>query len=197
MTSAVATRVAGAFPATYAHDVAAVVAMLSPVNQAPTPHDIAAIALRGEAVRIPARIYFPEPSPEKFDLLTEREKLVARCLFTRHHDGVVRERMIKPLLLETAFWTVPFVVQLLGEYVVEIVRLIDEQLPPGDAVAYAEFLNENPCFWRLTRSRMVSYWDCYYRREFPNLDHYPGRRVLDRLETWRTKNLEHTGQLTP
>ena len=197
MASAVATRIAGAFPSECAREVEVVVAMLPPSAHPPTPHDVAAIAVRGEAVNIPARIYFPEPSPRELDILTEREKLVALCLFTRHADGFVRERMVKPLLLQSAFWTVPFVVQLLGEYVIEIVRLIEEQLRSVDAEAYAAFLNENPVFWRRTRSRMVSYWDCYHRREFPTLEHYPGRRVLDRFEWWRTQNRESAGQSAP
>jgi hypothetical protein len=194
MSSTVAARVVEAFPAACARDVAVVFATLSPATHEPSSHDVAPIALRGESVRIPARVYFPEPSPGKLRLLTASERLVAQCLFTRHHDGFVREPMVKPLLLQNAFWTVPFVVQLLGEYVIEIVRVIEEQLRPEDEVPYAEFLNENPVFWRRTRSRMVSYWDCYYRREFPRFDHYPARRVVDRLENWRTQDPKRAAQ---
>jgi hypothetical protein len=190
MSSTLATRVAEAFPAECTLDVAAVFAMLSRPSHEPSLDDVAPIALRGEVVRIPARIYFPEPDPGKLRLLTARERLIAQCLFTRHNDGFVRERMVKPLLLQNAFWTLPFVVQLLGEYVIEIVRVVEEHLRAADEVPYAHFLNENPVFWRRTRSRMVSYWDCYYRREFPNFESYPGRRVVDRLENWRAQELE-------
>jgi hypothetical protein len=194
MSSDVATRVAGAFPATCARDVAAVFATLSPAKHAPTSDDVAPIVVRGESVRIPARVYFPEPSPAKFSLLTAREKLVAQCLFTRHHDGFLRERMVRPLLAQAAFWTLPFVVQLLGEHVIEIVHVLEEQLRPGAEIPYAEFLNENPVFWQRTRSRVVSYWNCYHRREFPSLGPYPGQRVVDRLENWRTQGVQRGAQ---
>lgn len=60
-------------------------------------------------------------------------------------------------------WIPPFVVQLLGEYVIEIIQLIERNLGSLDVNLYAQFLKSNPEFLALTEQRVMSYWDCYYR----------------------------------
>ena len=42
------------------------------------------------------------------------------------------------------------------------------------------FVASNPDFVRLTRARVASYWDCYFRRT-PRRDHV-GFRLIDRIE---------------
>lgn len=42
-------------------------------------------------------------------------------MFTRHHDGYVRQEWAREVVPVAEPWVVPFMVQLLGEYVVEIV----------------------------------------------------------------------------
>jgi len=58
---------------------------------------------------------------------------------------------------------VPFVVQLLGEYVAEIAEVIEAHLGGLSRHLYAEFFRENPSFVALTQTRAMSYWNCYYR----------------------------------
>ncbi|HNY32999.1 MAG TPA: hypothetical protein PKO15_19130 [Fibrobacteria bacterium] len=159
----------------------------------PSSHDIGPITLRGETVRIPARIYLPEPSQTTIGLLTERQRQILLCLFTRHVDGFVRERMVKPLLAQCTFWTVPFVVQLLGEYVLEILHVLKERLRPDDETLFAEFLQENPRFWSLTGSRIGSYWNCYFRHPYPDFHKSPGHELFATLEGWRAqRSMQHT-----
>jgi hypothetical protein len=43
----------------------------------------------------------------------------------RHHDGFGRQRQLKTLLDADEPWTAPFIVQLLGEYVIQICRDIE------------------------------------------------------------------------
>ena len=84
--------------------------------------------------------------------------------------------------------------QLVGEYVVEIIDSIDIQLAesfvvnPGMKETYGRFVTSNPGFLEITEQRVISYWNCYYRRRWPNLarvdpgpEDYPGFRVLARL----------------
>ena len=78
-------------------------------------------------------------------------------------------------------WEVPFVVQLVGEYVVEIIEVIESRLTDEQQPLFTAFVRENGVFIARTRQRLTSYWDCYYRRRWPRLADYPGMVVLTRL----------------
>jgi hypothetical protein len=80
-------------------------------------------------------------------------------------------------------------VQLIGEYVEEILLVIQRNLLPGLATpggvvdsVYGGFAAENPQFIALTGQRATSYWDCYHRRRHPALADYPGYRLVVALE---------------
>lgn len=49
------------------------------------------LTVTGERVDIPYRIYNPEPAAEVADALPAIERDVLACLYTRHHDGYVRQ----------------------------------------------------------------------------------------------------------
>jgi hypothetical protein len=80
-------------------------------------------------------------------------------------------------------WVAPYLVQLLGEYVVEITRAIVE----SQGVAkrhFAAFAGENPAFVALTRTRVISYWNAYQRRHGERcrrLAEWPELRFVDGL----------------
>lgn len=63
--------------------------------------------------------------------------------------------------------------QLLGEYVVEIARVINDALPGMDIAPYQRFLADNPRYLATTQRRVISYWSCYYRAAYPDLKAYP------------------------
>ena len=106
----------------------------------------------------------------------------ALCLGTRHCDGHVREACVRQLMHADHPWVLPFVVQLVGEYVVEIVQVVLDALPGVSATSYTAFVRDNPGFIATTRRRATSYWDCYYRRRYPALRDYPGVLALDFIE---------------
>jgi hypothetical protein len=121
------------------------------------------------------------------------QETILRCLYTRHHDGFVRQRAVEGLLQAKQPWVVPFVVRLVGEYVLEIVETIAAGLDLSDAGTrqlYGEFVATNPAFMMLTRQRATSYWSVYYRDRFPVLrptgsdlwETYPAFTLLDRLD---------------
>ena len=77
------------------------------------------------------------------------------------------------LLFCTEYWVIPFSFRLLGEYVKDI--LIDIKIHLENNIEnYLDFISENNVFYNRTRSQMISYWDCYYREECPNLKSYIG-----------------------
>lgn len=82
-------------------------------------------------------------------------------------------------------WAAPFIVQLIGEYVIEIVEVIASAvstLSELDAARYSQFALENPAFMATTRRRATSYWNCYHRSRFPKLCAYPAIAALDAIE---------------
>jgi len=150
---------------------------LSALPENPYPWTTFSVQVENETLSIPYRIYH-NVSLTRTEGLTLQEQLLA-CLLTRHHDGLIREKHLTRIIAVNATWVPPFVVQLLGEYVIEIIRIIENNLGVLDKSLYGGFLRLNPDFWALTRSRVVSYWDCYYRSH--RKETYPGFRVLDFL----------------
>jgi hypothetical protein len=118
----------------------------------------------GDIVSIPARIH-NDPSFIHTELLTEAQREMVDCLLTRHSDGFVRERHLTQIIRSKSVWVPPFVIQLVGEYVVEILNVVRQNLNELDASLYASFLRANRGFFATTERRVTSYWDCYYRAQ--------------------------------
>lgn len=173
-------RLADAFPSELRNDVSVAI-------KAMPPEDIHAmhgfsVLVRGELVHIPYRIYNPEPEQGALADLSRQQMEILSCLYTRHHDGRVRERTVRPLLESDADWIVPFVVQLIGEYVVEIIEVINDGLTQkADLGSYERFAAENRDFLELTKQHAISYWNCYYRSKYPRVNDYPGRVAIARI----------------
>jgi len=134
------------------------------------------VRVNGEAVSIPHRVYHDTALIHK-DKLSNLQKLLVDCILTRHRDGFVRQEHLIRIVGSNHALVPPFVIQLLGEYVVEILQVIEANLRDLDEVLYAEFLRANPDFLALTEQRVISYWDCYYRFSFRKED-YPGFRAM-------------------
>ena len=139
------------------------------------------ISLRGELVTIPYRLYFDEPDPRRESNLSDTQRTILNCIFLRHHDGYLRERRLRQLTEKQEIWTVPFTTQLLGEYVFEILEVLDQRVNSETVATYRAFTLENPNYWRRTQSRVISYWNEYYRKRFPELQEYLGTKIVDRI----------------
>jgi hypothetical protein len=163
-----------AFPSTLRKH-ALVVAEAFPEPDHPLAHKFS-VKVSGEAVTIPYRLYH-SPGQIKTQHLTDLEKELVDCLLTRHHDGFVRQRYLERIIRSGNPWIPPFVIQLLGEYSIEVIGVIDANLSALDNAAYREFLQTNPGFLARTAQRVASYWDCYYRVH--KKDEYAGFRVLN------------------
>jgi hypothetical protein len=166
------------FPEHVEADARAVLASL-PDSPYPPTGSIGLVLVCGEAVAIPHRFYSPEPGRMRTD--GSLSSKVLACIYTRHNDGIVRQRHLERLLSAREDWVAPFVVQLLGEYVIEILDVMAARLGELQREPYTRFVAENREFMRLTRERMISYWDCYYRLRYPLLSDYVGTKVLAAL----------------
>ena len=162
-----------AFPTALRKDAAIAIKAL-PEN--PYPWRTFTVLVGGETVAIPRRIYHPTQLINTSHL-NELQKELINCLLTRHHDGFVRQRYLSQIINSNNVWIPPFVVQLLGEYVVEILDLLYNNLGNLNDTLYREFLEANPEFLAVTAQRVASYWDCYYRSRWKK-NEYVGFRML-------------------
>lgn len=187
-----------AFPPRLADDVRRVLGVVPESVTAPTmPFEV---EVEGGTVAIPSRIYHEEPGTGSERGLSETQQMVLHCLYSRHHDGRVRQRHLEQILASGEPWAVPFVVRLAGEYVLEIITSIERGLPglaePRSAQRrlYGEFIARNPAFFARTERRVVSYWSCYYRRQYGAFGIYPGSVLLEAL---RAAAVEQVGTPWP
>ncbi|MFF0066111.1 hypothetical protein ACFYRC_32135 [Streptomyces sp. NPDC005279] len=185
---------AAAFPSRLAGDVRRALVVVPAVKISPV--EPFQVEVQSETVTIPSRIYHDEPDAGVESSLTGTQRALLHCLYTRHCDGRVRQRHLEQIVGLGQPWIAPFVVQLAGEYVLEILEAICRELP-GLGVAgsaqralYGEFIAQNPAFFARTERRVVSYWACYYRWKYPVFGAYPGS---DLVEGFRAAASEQAG----
>ncbi|WP_430426976.1 hypothetical protein [Parasphingorhabdus sp.] len=135
------------------------------------------VNVNDEVIWVPSRVYF-EKVPFDFAHIDEDEHLMQQCIFTRHHSGYKRQAALAKIISSNKSWTLPFIVFLVGEYVIEILDDIYADLSGIDDDKLGQFLANNPEFHLLTRERVVSYWDVYYRRNIPR-NEYVGFKILE------------------
>jgi hypothetical protein len=184
-------RLQSAFPHSLSAKVEAIAEILPIHRLVPTQHDIGAVSISGEELHIPSRFYSPEPVESSLTDLNSLDLSILACLYTRHHDGFVRLKYVEKLFPREEIWVSPFVLQLLGEYVVEIVEVISQNMSLFPINSYNVFIKENPVFVHLLKQRIVSYWNCYYRSSFPHFKDYVGFQVGDRLGLWNRGDLRN------
>ncbi len=135
-----------------------------------------------ERLTIPQRIYSDEKQLEKAIHLSPMQQIIGFCLFTRHHNGFVREQSLRQILTTQEAFIIPFIIQLLGEYVVEIIELIYKNRNYLNKPVVNNFIKENPKYYHRTYQRVYSYWDCFYRQDYPKYKKHikpNGKTVMD------------------
>ena len=146
-----------------------------------------AVQVESETVLIPARLHFASQGLA----LTESDEAwhFVRALQTRSSDGFERQRAARDLLKNLRPWAAPFVVALIGEYIVEILEDISAAMTPELERTLGAFIAHNAAFWNTTKCRVTSYWDVYYRsnrssecRQAWRRDEYVGFDLVDRLK---------------
>lgn len=145
------------------------------------------INLEGQTVNIPYRIYYDEPVQQN---LTDTEAFLLDCIFTRHHNGYVRDKRLRRIVTANNYLATPFIAQLLGEYVIEILTVIKDNLSLTQLDNFIKLKKENPNFFEMTEKRVQSYWDCYYKWTTKKSD-YVGFQILKAMKE-RIKELKPT-----
>jgi len=143
------------------------------------------VELNNECLKIPYRIYADIPDEELIQKLPIRQQQIISCVLTRHHNGYIRERHLKKILLINEPWIVPYISQLIGEYVIEILTEISNKLVRLEMKNFNRFFDDNPKFYYITKQRVRSYWDCYYKEEYKVFNDYIGNKIITHFESVR------------
>ena len=175
-------ELAKAFPEALREDALKALSVLSE-NRFSSRWQTFSLHFGSELLLIPYRIYYDPPVIQTLPLSESESELLA-CMFTRHHDGFVRQSHLARIIRSQNRWIPSFVVPLIGEYVVEILDLVKENLTYLETSTYGDFVRANPEFLVLTEQRVISYWDCYYRSI--RKAEYPGFLILDFLKSMST-----------
>lgn len=131
---------ARAFPVSVQDDMLRVVATLPQPSWNTKPFQV---RVEGEGLLIPCRIYHDPALIDRAQLTPLQEELLD-CLLTRHYSGFIREKHLRNIVSVRHDWVAPFVVQLVGEYVIEILDVIRNNLDTLNPQLYRHFLKDNP-----------------------------------------------------
>jgi len=149
------------------------------------------VAIGQEKFEIPQRIYYNPPYSLASSKYTRKEQEIINCIFSRHHNGYIRQKAIQNIICSKSSWTIPYIIRIIGEYVIEILDDIDNNFEKIDKSNLISFVRQNPEFYNRTHSRVCSYWHCYFRRQFPEIlkgirmseeQRYVGFRLLNKID---------------
>ena len=134
--------------------------------------------INNEKLAIPYRLYHNTAGTMLLEFF-EQGKIMSHCIGTRNHNGFVRQKHLKFLLeYEFLYWTVPYIIKICDEYVIQILEMVYAELSKRDTEIFKKFTAENPEMIGKCYGRMVSYWNAYYRYKYRNLKEYVGYKLF-------------------
>lgn len=135
--------------------------------------------LENDVISIPYRMYFCDVDPAQIKHLTDTQKTILYCIYTRNNNGFIREKYLKELLkLDFDYWVIPFIFKLCDEYVMEILEDVYENLKGRDNSDFKRFCLENIKTVQKSYCRMLSYWNEFYRIRVYKFRTYVGRKLF-------------------
>lgn len=143
-----------AFPPYFAKDVCVVLNYLQSYR---TPYHSKnytdQVTIKQETIHLPMRTYFQLPKNKQFSNFSPTQQQILRCIYTRHHDGFIRQNMLQQLLEhQLEYFIFPYLFQLMGDYVVEILEIIEPHLNQSNQKLLVQFISENPRYFRTIES---------------------------------------------
>ncbi len=131
----------------------------------------------GEKIRIPYRIYIGDDLifPNQ---MTAQQKLIYHCVCSRNHNGYIRQKHIEALLdSDPPEWAKPYVIKICDEYVIEILEVVYLKLKDKNCEEYKILCDMNIDYIKLGHSRMISYWNEFYRWDCYRYQEYIGKKL--------------------
>ena len=136
------------------------------------------VYLNGEALELPQRVYFGEYNTQSLTLVQEQ---MLNCLYLCHCNGHLREYYLRKVLEVKEDFALPFIAKLFGDYVIEILEVLHNELPNDTRDKLRDFFRANPLYKRRIQSRIASYWDCFYKNAYPDLKKYVGYQLFQTI----------------
>lgn len=130
-------------------------------------------------IGFPYRIHLGEIESSKVSKMSNTEKMILHCIYSRSCDGYVRQKHISELLSTSIpDWAIPYIVKVCDEYVVEILEMVYESLKESDTAAIKLFCASNRNAFCKSYNRMISYWDLFYRNDYCRYKDYVGYKLF-------------------
>lgn len=172
-----------AFPDYLKEDVSIVFNLISKNtynNVAPREStDIIEYLLEDYIIKIPYRIYYIDNSNSFINQLNSKQKMILHCIYSRSCDGFIRQKHLKSLLLmQYEDWTIPYIIKICDEYIVEILEMTYLILREQDTEPIKKYCSQNIVSFCKSYNRMVSYWNEFYRHEHRDFKQYVGRKLF-------------------
>jgi len=171
-----------AFPREYAADVEAVLNSLTVKSKADGGQLISSDTTEwrlesGETVSVPYRIFVSDKISSKYRF-TPIQRMIYHCIFSRSYDGFVRQKHMEALLeADIPKWAVPYVIKICDEYVKEILEAVYESLRNKSCESFKALCRINFDQFKKGHSRMISYWNEYYRYDCYRFKDYIGKKL--------------------
>jgi len=140
------------------------------------------VSVKDEELKIPYRIYYDDKILANLNEFTQVQQNILNCLYSRHHDGFVRQKCISKIITSKHSWTIPFIIQVISEYVIEILDEVNDKITSLDEINFKNFLLSNKEFYKIAKDRVASYWNCYYRMQYPKKEDFVGFKILRHLD---------------
>ena len=168
------------FPKALQDDVLA--ALKAIPQKAYTPRDMTedmiVYTLSSGEIQFPYRVYFYEPPAKEMYSLTAQQRMILHCVYSRSHDGYMREKHITALLsADFPEWVIPYIVKACDEYVADILQVVYVKLKGKNTAQIKQFCADNYASFCRSYSRMISYWNVYYRHDC-RFEDYIGRKLF-------------------
>ena len=102
-------------------------------------------------------------------------------MYTRHHDGFIREKYVQRLKQEQAKtdWVLLYLIELTGEYVREILERIEPMLQTWSEEQLRTFAAANDRYLQRIERRIISYWDLHQRTDLSGVMEFRLCRLSD------------------
>ena len=133
--------------------------------------------LNGDIIALPERVYYKDCRDIKE--LNKTQQLIYFCIFTRCCDGFVRQQSLNQILtLGYEDWCLPYIIKLADGYVIEILNDLYSHFSNKDCGDLKKFCSINKEYTLKANSRMISYWNEYYRNENFDINNYVGKKLF-------------------
>lgn len=106
---------------------------------------------------------------------------------SRSSDDFIRQKSLSNLINSKYNFTIPFIVLLLSEYVIEILTEFFELAVDSVYTKIETLLKNNPDYQKTFKSKIISYWNEYCRKPlstnnkfYPDFRDYVGYKILQK-----------------